>query len=241
MPARKLALVLASVFFSAASASEPPLYIATELPLSDAGSENMVVTAGWVRKVASRAGIPYTMVQYPWNRAYSLALKRPDGCVFATSRLPEREKLFQWVGPATESEWVLVGLRGRDYGIRTLEDARRYRIGTYIGDARHNYLSERGFRVDPAQLDRVNPHKLRLGRIDLWASATPRGREQLYPEYFPDDFAPVLTFHTVGLYLACNRSVPAAVIARLNTAAAAVNAEAAAASSPATGKNKPRS
>lgn len=241
MPVRYLALVLTSMLFSIASASATQLYVTTELPLSEADSGNMVITAGWVRKVASRAGIPYTMVQYPWNRAYALALERADGCVFATSRLPEREKLFQWVGPATESEWVLIGLKGRNYGIRTLEDARRYRIGTYIGDARHNYLSERGFRVDPAQLDRVNPEKLRLGRIDLWASATPRGRAQLYPEYFPDDFVPVLAFNSVRLYLACNRAVPAEVIDRLNAAAAAVNAEAAPAASPATGKSKPRS
>lgn len=225
MPARKLALVLACLGVSAANAT-PGLYITTELPLSEPGSDTMVTTAGWARKVASRAGVPYTMVQYPWNRAYALALERKDGCVFATSRLPEREPLFQWVGPAAESEWVLVGLKGRDYRIRTLEDARRYRIGTYTGDARHHYLRERGFKVDPAQADRTNPDKLRLGRIDLWASATPRGRERLYPSYFPDDFAPVLTFNTVGLYLACNRAVPAAVIARLNAAAAAVNAEA---------------
>ena len=239
MPVGKLALVLASVFLSAADASEIPLYITTELPLSESDSENLVVTGGWVRKVASRAGIPYTMVRYPWNRAYALALERANGCVFATSRLPEREKLFQWVGPATESEWVLVGLKGRDYGIRTLADARRYRIGTYIGDARHTYLSERGFRVDAAQLDHLNPEKLRLGRIDLWASATPSGREKLYPGYFPDDFVPVLTFRTVRLYLACNRAVPAPVIARLNAAAAAVNAEAASAAAPAPGKPRP--
>lgn len=240
MPARKLALVLASVYLSTATASAPSLYITTELPLAEAESAELVVATAWVRKVASRARVSYTMVQYPWNRAYALALERADGCVFATSRLPERENLFQWVGPATESEWVLVGLKGRDYGIRTLEDARRYRIGTYIGDARHNYLSKRGFRVDPAQLDRVNPQKLRLGRIDLWASATPHGREKNYPGYFPDDFVPVLTFQTVGLYLACNRKVPAAVIARMNAAVAVVNAEAAATPPRASAKGRPR-
>lgn len=222
MPARSLALVLACA--CSAAGATPKIFITTDRPVpagevrSAPGQLNVI---GRVREVAQRAGIEYTIQQYPWKRAYAMALERPDGCVYATSRTPDREQHFKWVGPLYERTWVLVGRAGRDYGIETLEDARKYRIGTFSGDAAHEYLSTRGFNVDAAQSDRANAPKLLLGRIDLWASA----RSNNVPEYqaYPDAIVPVLAFNTVGLYLACNKAVPDALVARMNAANVAMH------------------
>lgn len=225
MPGRKLALVLAG-FCSVASAA-PSLYITTEHPLTQGTPPHVAPSrlAERVGQIALRAGVRYTLQQYPWKRAFAMALEQPNGCVYATSRTPEREALFKWAGPFHENEWILAGLAGRDYGIKTLADARKYRIGTYNGDARHEYLSARGFNVDPAQTDIVNAQKLLMGRIDLWASALPKGALADFSAHLPDNIVPVLSFRTVGLYMACNRNVPDAVVARMSSAMQALDRE----------------
>lgn len=223
--AKSVALALAGIVSAACAAQ--PLYFTTDQPLAPPAPQfkHLPHFVSDVRDVASRAGVGYRITRYPWKRAYAIALERKDACVFLTTRTPERERLFKWVGPIRESEWVLAGRAGVDYKIRTLEDARKYRIGTFIGDARHEYLRSRGFKVDVVQDDNVNPEKLLLGRIDLWASASWAGGPEEYRSLYPGQIVAVLKFNTVGLYLACNKAVPDADIARLNRAAAEFRAD----------------
>jgi polar amino acid transport system substrate-binding protein len=154
----------------------------------------------------------------PWKRAYNAALQRPDACVYSTTRTPDREPLFKWVGPTDIAQWVLVGRTDRKLQLRTLEDARGLRIGTYNGDARDAYLRERGFTTDPTSNDLSNPQKLMLGRIDLWAASLRSGSTVLARYGYDKQIVPLLVFNEIGVYLACNRAVPNDVIARLNTA-----------------------
>lgn len=171
-----------------------------------------------VREVMGRTGIAFTMEVQPWKRAYTSALAHPDTCVFATTRLPEREALFKWIGPLHSADWVLLGRADRHYALRTLDDARDLRIGTYLGDARDAYLRERGFKVDAAQNDLINPEKLLMGRIDLWAASLRHGSVLLAQHGWTGRIVPVLNFRQVDLYMACNRSVPDALVKRMNGA-----------------------
>jgi polar amino acid transport system substrate-binding protein len=52
-----------------------------------------------VVEMIHRANEPFTITSYPWARAYQMAVKVDDTCVFSTSRTPERETLFTWIGP----------------------------------------------------------------------------------------------------------------------------------------------
>lgn len=198
-----------------------PLYITTEYsPPSSMQEDGRLVgiATDKVRAALERGGIAYTMEMLPWKRAYAAALARPDSCVFSTTRTPERERLFKWAGPTDEGEWVLLGRADRQYNLATLEDARRLRIGTYNGDARDEFLRTRGFKVDPAPNDMINPRKLMMNRIDLWAAGFRRGSPVLEQHGWAATIVPVLTFNRVKLYLACNRAVPDATIAKLNEA-----------------------
>jgi polar amino acid transport system substrate-binding protein len=199
----------------------PPLYITTEYspPTSMQDGERVIGSAtDKVREALTRSGIAYTIELLPWKRAYAAALARPDACVYSTTRTPERERLFKWVGPTDEGAWVLLGRADRQYKLASLEDARGLRIGTYNGDARDEFLRARGFKVDPAPNDMINPRKLLMNRIDLWAAGFRRGSAVLELNGWSESIVPVLTFNRVKLYLACNPAVPDAVIARLNEA-----------------------
>src|ERR1041385_8131252 len=57
-----------------------------------------------VVEMIHRANEPFTITSYPWARAYQMALKGDDTCVFSTSRTPERENLFTWIGPLARSD-----------------------------------------------------------------------------------------------------------------------------------------
>jgi polar amino acid transport system substrate-binding protein len=172
-----------------------------------------------IREMLARAGIDYTIDVLPWKRAFTMAQRDPFTCVYSTSRTPERERQFKWVGPTDEAEWVLMGRAGRQYNVRTLDDARKLRIGTYHGDARDEFLRARGFDVDGAPDNAANPKKLMLNRIDLWAVGVRNNDLSALSRYAaPEQIVPVLTFHRVKVYLACNPSVPDALVGRMNAA-----------------------
>ena len=198
-----------------------PLYIFTEYspPTSMQEGDAVIGSATEkIRETMARAGQPYSIELLPWKRAYLAALTRPDACVYSTTRTPEREHLFKWVGPTDEGDWVLLGRADRQYRLHSLEDARALRIGTYNGDARDEYLRARGFNVDPAPNDLINPKKLMMNRIDLWAAGLRRGSAVLEMNGWTGKIVPVLTFNRVKLYLACNVATPDATIERLNAA-----------------------
>jgi polar amino acid transport system substrate-binding protein len=220
-----MTILLAAACARAGAQTPPVLYLTTETsaPYSMRDGERIVgIATDTVRAIMARAGIAYTLDLLPWKRAYTAALERPDACVFSTTRTPEREARFKWVGPIGEAEWVLMARADRRFTLRTLDDARGYRIGTYNGDVRNDYLRERGFDVDPAQDDLANPRKLLMNRIDLWAASLQRGSLSLERLGYAGKVVPVLTFNRIRVYLACNRAVPDALMARMGGALASM-------------------
>lgn len=173
-----------------------------------------------VREALRRTGTDYHIDLLPWKRAYLTALKQAATCVYSTSRTPEREQLFKWVGPTDEAEWVLFGLKDHSFPLRRLEDARALRIGTYNGDARDDYLRSRGYHVDPSNNDLSNPQKLLLKRIDLWAVGMRTGSQVTSQYQWSDRIVPLLVFNRVKVYLACNPGVPDRLVEQLNAAIA---------------------
>lgn len=215
-------LLAASAGALAAAPAVPRLVITAEhSPPASMKVDGQVVgrESEKVREMLARSGYAYTIDVLPWKRAYTMAQRDPYTCVYSTSRTPEREKLFKWVGPTDEAEWVLMGRSGRQYQVHTLDDARKLRIGTYHGDARDEFLRARGFDVDGAPDNAANPKKLMLGRIDLWAVGVRNNDLSALAQFgAPEQLVPVLTFHRVKVYLACNPSVPDAMVERMNAA-----------------------
>lgn len=198
--------------------------VGEHLPPSSMMEGNVVVGRETmkVREIMARAGIGYAIELLPWKRAYAQALREPDICIFSTSRTQEREALFRWIGPLNEAEWVLYGLAERRLALRTLDDARGLVIGTVLGDARDDYLRQRGLNVAPVTQEWLNPQKLLLGRIDLWAVGMAVGSKPFLGKEWEGKVVPLLTFNRVQTYLACNKQLPEAQAAAMQRAAAAM-------------------
>jgi len=231
MKTRMMAALLTAACAIAQAQPASQLYLATEKsPYSRPGGDPAAGPGtDIVRAIMAQAGIGHRIEVLPWKRAYAAALERRDGCVYPTTRTPEREQQFTWIGPIRDANWVLMARADRKFALRTLEDARRYRIGTYNGDARDQYLRDRNFNVDPAPNDLVNPDKLMLGRIDLWAASLGSSNLTLERLGYAGKVVPVLVFNRAQTYLACNRAVPERLVARMRTALAALERDGSAA------------
>ncbi len=200
------AVCCAAALLAAGMARAQGLRMVSEhLPPSSMMEGNVVVgrETAKVRELLARARIPYTIELLPWKRAYAQALREADTCVYSTTRTPEREALFRWIGPLNEAEWILYGLASRHLALRTLDDAR-------------------GLEVAPVTQEWLNPQKLLLGRIDLWAVGMAVDSRPFAGKEWEGMVVPLLTFNRVQTYLACNRQVPEAQLAAMQRAVSAM-------------------
>ena len=165
------------------------------------------IAADIVREMFKRARVDYTLtLRFPWERIYKMALEMPGYGVFVTARLPEREALFNWVGPIGPDDWVLLARADSGIELSSLEQARQYRIGAYKGDAIGEHLVAQGLEPSLALRDQTNVEKLQNGSIDLWATGDPAGRF-LAKQQGVTGLKRVLRFDSAELYLALNKQV----------------------------------
>ena len=158
-----------------------------------------------VREILRRLQMPEAIEIVPWARGYALATSQPNVALFSTTRLPQREKLFKWVGPIYSQTWGFYGKKGSGIQINSLEEARRVaRIGTYHKDAKEQYLHSKGFRnLVSANKNISNIRHLIDGNVDLWVSSDfnmPFLARQAGIE--PDQLELVFAFKKVQNYIA---------------------------------------
>ncbi|UTH76406.1 ABC transporter substrate-binding protein [Chromobacterium sp. IIBBL 290-4] len=175
------------------------------------------ISSEMVMEMFRRAGIDYRIDMLPWARAYNLAQTDPRACLFSTTRMPEREKLFVWIGPLLKNDWAVFAGPRSPSGPQTMDSLRPYAIGGYRGDAVAQYLLDRGYKLDIVSDDVLNLRKLMAGHIDFWASGVYHAHylaehERLGP------LRQVAVFSTSYLYLACHPQTPFRRVARLNAA-----------------------
>ena len=231
---KRLLLVLASaalLFIGGAHAAESPdtdLVLLTEnFPPYNmakngknfAQDENINgIAVDIVREMFKRADITYSLtLRFPWERIYKLTLEKPGYGVFVMARLPDREKLFKWVGPIGPDDWIMLAKADSKITLETLNDARKYKIGAYKGDAIAETLAKQGLNPIVVLRDQDNAKKLVNGQIDLWATGDPAGR-YLARQEGVNGLKTVLRFNSAELYLALNKDVPDETVAKLQAA-----------------------
>ena len=171
-----------------------------------------------VREMFKRADVTYSLtLRFPWERVYKLALEKPGYGVFVMARLPDREKLFKWVGPIGPDDWIMLAKADSKIRLETLDDARKFKIGAYKGDAIAETLTKQGLKPIVVLRDQDNAKKLVSGQIDLWATGDPAGR-YLARQDGVTGLKTVLRFNSAELYLALNKDVPDETVAKLQAA-----------------------
>lgn len=164
-----------------------------------------------VREILVRLKMPDNIEVVPWARGYTLALNQPNVALFSTTRLPQREKHFKWVGPLYTQIWGFYGKKGSDLKITSLEDAKKIdRIGTYHKDAKEQFLKKNGFvNLVSTNKNISNIRRLVEGNLDLWVSSDfnmPYLAKHAGVD--PDQLELVYAFRSVNNYIAFSLQTP---------------------------------
>ena len=168
-----------------------------------------------VQEILRRIGRSDPISMVPWGRGYKLARTDPDTALFSTTRVPERETVFSWVGPLYRQRWGFYRWKGSGVEAMDMDAARRVtRIGTYSQDAKMQYLQTQGFNnLVPTNMNINNIRHLQQGNIDLWASSDFNmpflAREA---GMSPDQLELTSVFHTVENYIVFSKGTSPHVI-----------------------------
>jgi len=168
-----------------------------------------------VREVLHRLKLPDNIQAVPWARGYSLALTQSNVALFSTTRLPQREKLFKWVGPLYSQTWGFYAKKDSPLKFSSLAQAKTVsRIGTYYKDAKEQYLLANGFRnLVSTKKNLSNIRHLMDGSIDLWVSSDfnmPYLAKQAGIN--PDQLKLVFPFKRVQNYIAFSTQSPDSLV-----------------------------
>jgi len=173
-----------------------------------------------VQEIGRRAKIKLETDVMAWDKAYEKAQADKETCLYSTARLPNRENAFKWVGPIAVNKWGLFALGGFKQEIKSLNDARPFRVGGVARDAKTEFLKQEGVtNIVEVTDDRLNPGKLTLNRkeaqkIDLWITSVANAKQVAARAKVPD-VKLVYVVREAESYLACSPRTSAATLKAL--------------------------
>ena len=168
-----------------------------------------------VQEILRRIGQPNSITMVPWARGYKQALSDAPVALFATTRLPQRDNLFYWVGPLYHQRWGFYRWKGAAVRIPDMDAARQVaRIGTYHQDAKMQYLKAQGFdNLVPTNKNLTNICHLQRGNIGLWVSSDFNLRHLARQASVPPEHLELAYgFHTVRNYIAFSKATSPHVV-----------------------------
>ena len=218
-------LIAAALAFVSFQATALTLTFTTEEypPLNYSTDGGNVVTgyaSDLLNEMLKRTGIKAKVVLFPWKRAYMMALKNKDTCVYSTTRMEVRENLFKWVGPVATDNWVVFAKADSNIKVTALEDLKKLKVAAYQGDSKTIFLKSKDIATDEATNEEQNARKLSIGRVDVWVSGASSG--PWIARNVGVKIKPLFAIKEVHLYLACNLEVPDSEIAIMNDAINAI-------------------
>lgn len=176
-----------------------------------------------LRRISSRAGCPVQprmIREISWARALDDVATGQGDIIFSLVRTPEREELFQWVGPLGQLRLGLVAQKRETIRISSRAELLNQRIGVVRGSAPASLLEDM-LGADPPNMKRLvgNEQQFRMleeGRVDLVtqsAAAAPQILDDMGLN--PDDFEMVYVLSEYPLYYALSPDADSAMITRM--------------------------
>lgn len=81
-----------------------------------------------------------------WSRAYNLLKKKDNVMLFSMTKTKERERLFKFVGPIAKTRIVLIARKDRNIRIDSIEDIKKYEVGTIRDDIGEQLLKKKEYQ-----------------------------------------------------------------------------------------------
>lgn len=187
----------------------PPLNFARDGQLSGYSVE-------LVQELSKRTGDSVRIELVPWTRGYTLAQVQPNVGLFTVGRIPERESLFQWVGPFVSAHDRFYTLKGSPLKITNLADARRQRLVLPRLWYSLQYLQGQGFdNIYTVTTPEIMMSMFHNGRSDLLAASDLSLPSTLaLAGMTPDDVEPQFSFLEHQSYLVFSPATDPSIVAR---------------------------
>ena len=177
-----------------------------------------------VKAACESAKIECVFPIYPWKRAMKMALAGPNTGLVSTARTPDREKLFQWVGPFMSGQNCIYKLAKRsDIQISNIKEASQYIMGASTDSAYKDILTTFGFekgknlKLYQGKYSKIRPFAAQ--RVDIIiGSATTIEIQLQHAELELSDVVPVAIIDGSllrGNYLALHPAIDSLVVERL--------------------------
>ena len=207
-----LALVLG---FPAAADAQDLRLVTEEYPPYNFSRAGVITGASveQAERIMGELALPYTLAILPWARALSLAENEPWTCVFTTGHDDERDKRFKWIEPLLVDRMVMVRKRGSGVNPATIDEAKRFTVGTQREDFSASFLQTNAFpKIDLAADVETTLKKLLSGRIDLMMTSQ-KTFETMQAE--GRNVEPTLMLDGKLYGFACNRNLPDEFVVRM--------------------------
>lgn len=161
-----------------------------------------------------------TIQLLPWARGYSSVLNEPHSMIYSMVRSPEREALFQWVGPVGKIRLGIIAKKSTRIQVTSPSVLQRYKIATIPDTASEKALLELGFPLEKLErfANRTSQlRKLKENRVDAIAFSI-EAAFFLLEELGSDisEYEVVYVLKESDLYFAFNKETNPNIIANLN-------------------------
>jgi len=169
-----------------------------------------------VKALIDKAGSSADISVLPWKRALNLSKTR-EMMLFPFTRLPYREKSFQWIGPIMVDSFVFAVRSSEKRAFESVEDFRDVSVGTNRGTPTTRHLQELGFdSLQVVTAENLNAKKLLIGdRIDAWYSSYLILRYTLKIGGFNEEMIRIAYKDMdVEMYIAASLTVPDEIVAQ---------------------------
>ena len=185
-----------------------------------------------VKVLLKRTNIDADIEVYPWARSYQIAQEPSNTLIFSMFRHKSRENKFQWLGKLLTINSYLVSLKAKkDLNITSINDAKKYSIGSIREDLAEHYLRENGF-IEGKNLYlssnyNVLWHMLYSGRTDLAFTNGMLWQYELEDSNLDPakiQFVYQIPSFASDLYLAASLDVDKSVVERIKTALSQIKA-----------------
>ena len=101
----------------------------------------------------------------PWATGYKIVLKKKNTMLFSTTRTEQREKLFKWVGPITNTNIGVIAPKSKHLKINSVDDLKKHKIGAVLKDIGEQLLISSGISKKNFGFD-ITPHEYISGYIN---------------------------------------------------------------------------
>ncbi|MDD5712121.1 MAG: transporter substrate-binding domain-containing protein [Smithellaceae bacterium] len=157
-----------------------------------------------------------------WTTGYQAALNNKNTAVFSTTRTPERERLFRWVGPIAPTKIVVIARKDRALKINTFADLKKLRIAALCDDIGEQLLLRGKIKNNRIIVKEKADDVIRLleaGKVDAWAYEETAGMWLIkHLASNPGNFESIYPLGEGELYYAFNRQTSESVIQTMGMA-----------------------